>query len=226
VVAPHFEKILAAEFGNDGYRIEVSADGELLRVHYPTVLEVPGDYMANSVLIEFGGRNITEPNEEHEVSPDIAEFVPELVFPHSRVSVLSPARTFWEKATLMHVESQRGMFRPNADRLSRHWYDLSMLAGMNIGKAALENRDMLVDVVKHKKVFYHTSYANYDACLVGQLRLLPDEVVLVSLAQDFQRMIDAGMFIGAPPVFDQIIGRLRLLEAEINKSTVSKMLQT
>lgn len=220
VVAPYFEKILVAEFGNDGYRIEVSADGELLRVHYPTVLEVPGDYMANSVLIEFGGRNITEPNEEHEVSPDIAEFVPELVFPHSRVSVLSPARTFWEKATLMHVESQRGVFRPKADRLSRHWYDLSMLVDMDIGQAALENRDLLVDVVKHKKVFYHTSYANYDACLVGQLRLLPDDVVLVSLAQDFQRMIDAGMFIGAPPAFVQIIGRLRLLEAEINKSTV------
>lgn len=138
LVAPHFEKILVAEFGNDGYRIEVSADGELLRVHYPTVLEVSGDYMANSVLIEFGGRNITEPNEEHEVSPDIAEFVPELVFPRSRVSVLSPARTFWEKATLMHVESQRGVFRPNADRLSRHWYDLSMLADMDIGQAALK----------------------------------------------------------------------------------------
>lgn len=220
VVAPHFEKILVAEFGKDGYRIEVSADGELLRVHYPTVLGVPGDYMANSVLIEFGGRNITEPNEEHEVSPDIAESVPELVFPHSRVSVLSPARTFWEKATLMHVESQRGVFRPNADRLSRHWYDLSMLADMDIGQAALENRDLLVDVVKHKKVFYPTSYANYDACLVGQLRLLPDDVVLVSLAQDFQRMIDAGMFIGAAPAFDQIIRRLRLLEADINKSTV------
>lgn len=54
----------------------------------------------------------------------------------------------------------------------------------------------------------------------GQLRLLPDDVVLVSLAQDFQRMIDAGMFIGAAPAFDQIIRRLRLLEADINKSTV------
>ena len=42
--------------------------------------------MGNCVLIEFGGRNITEPNEEHEVRPDIAE------------------------------------------RLSRHWYDLAMLA--------------------------------------------------------------------------------------------------
>jgi hypothetical protein len=76
-----------------------------------------------------------------------------------------------------------------------------MLVDMDIGQAALENLDLLVDVVKLKKVFYHASYANYDACLVGQLRLLPDDVVLVSLAQDLQRMIDAGMFIGAPPAF-------------------------
>ena len=76
-----------------------------------------------------------------------------------------------------------------------------MLVDMDIGQAALENRDLLVDVVKLKKVFYHASYAKYDACLFGQLRLLPDDVVLVSLAQDFQHMIDAGMFIGAPPSF-------------------------
>lgn len=218
VVAPYFQRVLAAEFGADGYRVELSADGELLRVHYPTVLEVSGDYMTNSVLIEFGGRNITEPNEEHEISPDIAERLPDLVLPCSKVSVLSPERTFWEKATLMHVESHRGVFRPNADRLSRHWYDLSMLAETGIGQSALENRNLLIDVVKHKKVFYNTSYANYDACLLGQLRLLPDDDVLLSLADDFKRMIDAGMFMGAPPSFDQIVVRLRLLEAEINKS--------
>ena len=139
-----------------------------------------------------------------------------LVFPRSQVSVLSPLRTFWEKATLMHVESQRGVFRPNAERLSRHWYDLSMLAERDIGPTALTRRDLLIDVVKHKKVFYNTAYANYDACLIGQLRLLPDQIVLVALAEDFQRMISAGMFVGDPPSFHLIIERLRLLEFEIN----------
>jgi hypothetical protein len=75
---------------------------------------------------------------------------------------------------------------------------------------------LLIDVVKHKKVFYNTAYANYDACLIGQLRLLPDEIVLVALAEDFQRMISAGMFVGDPPSFHLIIERLRLLEFEIN----------
>jgi hypothetical protein len=61
VVAPHFQKTLAAEFDAGAFQLEVSDDSEQLRVHYPTVLEAPGDYVGNSVLIEFGGRNITAP---------------------------------------------------------------------------------------------------------------------------------------------------------------------
>ena len=216
VVVPHFQEMLAAEFGVDHGRVEISDDGEQLRVHYPTVLDAAGNYVGNSVLIEFGGRNITEPNEEHVVQPDIAEHVPALEFPSSQVSVLSPARTFWEKATLMHVECQRNEFRASAERLSRHWYDLAMLADLPHGQAAVADRALLADVVKHKKVFYNASYANYDACLVGQLRLIPEDAALAALGDDFQRMIGAGMFIGEPPAFDAIVDRLRALETAIN----------
>ena len=217
VVVPHFKKTLTAELGTDGYKIEVSANGEELRVHYPTVLGEPSSYIDNSVLIEFGGRNITDPNKKYEISPDIAELSPELVFPRSRVSVLSPERTFWEKATLIHSESWRGTFRPSVERLSRHWYDLFMLTDISIGQGALKNRDLLIDVVKHKKAFYNTNYAKYDDCLNGQLRLLPGDNVLKLLEEDFKRMTDAGMFIGTPPAFNRIIERLKLLETDMNK---------
>ena len=216
VVAPHFQQRLADEFEAEAFQLEVSDDGEQMRVHYPSVLEAPSDYVGNSVLIEFGGRNITEPNEEHEVRPDIAEHVAELDFPRSTVNVLSPARTFWEKATLMHVECQRDEFRTGAERLSRHWYDLAMLADIEYGQAAVADRALLADVVKHKKVFYNASYANYDACLAGQFRLVPEDTALATLRDDFQRMIGAGMFIGEPPTFDVIVDRLRALEMAIN----------
>ncbi len=219
VVAPHIQKTLVAEFDSnaDAFRLELSENGEQMRLHYPSVLEKPGDYVGNSVLIEFGGRNITEPNTEHNVEPDIAAHVTGLAFPRSTVSVLSPARTFWEKATLMHVECQRNEFRASAERLSRHWYDLAMLADRAHGQTAIEDRALLADVVKHKKVFYNASYANYDACLVGRLRLIPEDAVLAALRDDFDRMIGAGMFIGEPPTFDTIVDRLRALETTINE---------
>lgn len=42
---------------------------------FEVLLDAPGNDIGNSVLIEFGGRNITEPNQEHVVRPDIAEHV-------------------------------------------------------------------------------------------------------------------------------------------------------
>lgn len=175
--------------------------------------------MGNSVLIEFGGRNITEPSADHNVEPDIAPYVSDLVFPCSTVSVLSPARTFWEKATLIHGECQRNEFRSSAERLSRHWYDLAMLADRDHGQFAIENRTLLEDVVRHKKVFYNASYANYDACLTGQLRLIPESAAQAALSEDFKRMIGAGMFIGEPPTFHAIVDRLLALEATINEQS-------
>ena len=154
VVEPHFRRTAAAEFDADALRLAVGDDGERLRLSYPTVLGSPGDYLGNSVLIEFGGRNITEPNEAHEVRPDIAEHLPELDFPCPTVNVLSPARTFWGKATLIRVECRRDEFRVGAERPSRHWYDLAMLADHPHGQSALADRALLADVVKHKKVFH------------------------------------------------------------------------
>jgi len=87
VVLPHFNKTLHQELETDLFRLEVSDDGEQLHVHYPTVLNEPRDYLGNSVLVEFGGRNIIEPNDEHQVQPDITEHLPDLTFPRSTVSV-------------------------------------------------------------------------------------------------------------------------------------------
>lgn len=186
-------------------------------MHYPSALDELNAYVRQSVLIEFGGRNITEPSESHQVQPDIAPHLEALDFPEPVVNVLSPSRTFWEKATLMHVECQRANFRASAERLSRHWYDLSMLAGHPAGARARQNRALLADVVRHKKIFHNASYAHYDACLHGQMHLVPESVTLTALQDDYQRMQDAGMFMQAPPTFSERIERLRALESAINR---------
>lgn len=216
LVVPYFRDRLDSGFAGRAAGLEVSEDGEQVRIRYPTALGSADEYLGNSVLLELGGRNITEPQEDHVVRPDIAPILPELEFPSASVSVLSPLRTFWEKATLIHVECNRGEMRASAERLSRHWYDLAILADHPIGYAALANRALLLAVVKHKTIFYNTSYANYDACSQGRLRLLPDAAMLSSLREDFRSMVRAGMFHGAPPSFEQIADRLQVLESDIN----------
>lgn len=130
--------------------------------------------------------------------------------------VLSPERTFWEKATLIHVECSRGQLKQNAERLSRHWYDLVMLSQHASGQAAVQNRGLLKDVVRHKKVFFKTGYANYDACLKSQLQLLPQDETLDGLRADYEKMISAGMMYRTAPTFDEIVESIRQLQQDIN----------
>ncbi|MES9887785.1 MAG: nucleotidyl transferase AbiEii/AbiGii toxin family protein [Candidatus Sedimenticola sp. 6PFRAG1] len=130
--------------------------------------------------------------------------------------VLSPERTFWEKATLIHVECNREEFKSDAHRLSRHWYDLQMLATHDSGKAAINNRALFEDVVRHKQVFFNASYANYEACLANELRLIPGEDAIAELRTDYEKMLGAGMMYGESPSFDDIIAGIREIEREAN----------
>lgn len=210
VVLPYFAKLLDP-FATRREPIELSEDGESMRIYYPSVY---GN--GENVLLEFGGRNVVDPSEQHFIRPYIAQEIKELDFPTASVRVLSPVRTFWEKATLIHVECHRPEPRVDASRLSRHWSDLAVLADHEIGKRSLSDRSLLAEVVKHKKVFFHTATANYDACLGGGLRLVPDAALLSALGTDFGQMVRAGMFDIEPPAFDKIVSRLQVLEREIN----------
>lgn len=217
VVKPYFSALLDDLFGKNNCKIDLSDNGEKMRIYYPSVLEdIRDDYLSNSILIEFGGRNITEPNQEHVIRPYLTDVVQELEFPKAAVTVLSPARTFWEKATLMHVECNRGEYKANASRLSRHWYDLAALSRSTIGDLALGTPELLMDVIRNKKVFYDSPYANYDACLQKRFQMIPNEKFLVELKTDFEKMLESGMFYGDQPNFEDIMSEIEKLEIKVN----------
>lgn len=132
-ILPNFEQVAVNLGFADTIKFEISENGEKLRIYYPSVLTAPSTYIADSILIEFGGRNSVDPSEIYVIRPYLANFVSNLILPAASVNVLSPLRTFWEKATLIHVECHRRRIGEQPDRLSRHWYDLAMLFESAIG---------------------------------------------------------------------------------------------
>ena len=217
-VAPALDAAARRLGADGGYDIHVGDDGETLRLAYPSAVERRDAYVRNEVLLEFGGRNVIDPNERHMIVPDIAAMTDGLDWPAATVTVLSPARTFWEKATLVHVECHRRRLADRPDRLSRHWFDLMRLAVHDIGRAALADRALLADVVRHKMVFFHAGYARYDHCLDGRLRLVPDPDQIPGLRADYDAMRAAGIVGADAPGFDETIERIRVLEADANDS--------
>ena len=115
------------------------------------------------------------------------------------------------------VECHRRRLADRPERLSRHWFDLTCLADHAIGRAALSDRALLADVVRHKKVFFHAGHANYDQCLDGRLRLVPYDDQLRALQSDYDAMRNARIVTDDAPGFDALIERIRILETDANR---------
>jgi hypothetical protein len=220
VVLPYFNTAIASQFGQGKYRVELRGEGEKLEIYYEPLFK--SGNMLDHFLIEFGGRNAIIPSAKHTVKPYIASELSDLILPEAAVEVLAGARTFWEKATLIHVECQRKKL-DGLERSSRHWSDLSTLADHQIGKEAITDRALLFDVLRHKRVFFKpTGGASYDACNTGGLQLVPDAEMLTALESDFKKMVADNMFYGdEPPKFDAIVGRLTKLQNEINSGAAA-----
>jgi len=216
-LAPALRGALAETLPGHEIGIEVSEDAEKLWLFYPSAVENTDAYLRPSLLIEFGGRNATLPQDTLTITADVAAHVPALRFPAARVAVLSPMRTFWEKATLIHVECQRLDLRAGAERLSRHWYDLARLADHDIGNKAIRDAELLKDVLRIKETFFRSGHSHYDLCLSGELKLIPQAPMLAALRQDYQAMLNAQMFYGDILPFERIVERLTALEKQINQ---------
>ena len=220
IVVPYLHTQLLQIPNNKLFEIILSDDGERLQFYYPSIVNKQLGYLRDHVLIEFGIRNSTEPCEKHDIATYLDCVVENgnIVLPKPKIDILSPMRTFWEKATLMHVECHRDRFNKNPERLSRHWYDLFMLYNSDIGKQALSSTDILQSVIEHKKAFFNASYTKYDDCLNGKFCLVPTEVNQIKLAKDFNSMVQAGMFYESPPRFDEMMRSLQELETVLNES--------
>ena len=62
-------------------------------------------------------------------------------------------RTFWKKATAIHVFCAEGVFR-GGDRFARHWHDVTRLDASGSADAAIADSGLARAVADHKSVFF------------------------------------------------------------------------
>ena len=123
----------------------------MLRIVYEPLFD---DYafVRPEVTVEFGARSTGEPRVLRSVECDAAPYLPGVLFPRARPSVMLAERTFWEKATAIHVFCLRA--RGRGDHLSRHWHDLARLDDAGIVAQALADRALAPSVARHKSMFF------------------------------------------------------------------------
>ncbi len=198
---------------------EFDQDNQTLLFNYPSVFIEQAEYLRPTVKIEMGARSDTEPVESIKVRSYISEVFPDLLA-NSEIGVraVSPVRTFWEKAMLLHEES----FRPNADRrfkahMARHYYDLYRLIQAGIAEKAAADLELFTRIKDHRMVFFRYTWFDYDSINPGPLRLVPTESQMPNWRSDYSNM-QQEMFFGEIPTFDEIIDEVNRFQVEFNKS--------
>ena len=145
-------------------------------------------------------------------------------FPGSGVSrgesaVMVAERTFWEKATAIHVFCRQE--RRRGERLSRHWHDLARLDEVGIAARALADRALALSVARHKAMFFSENDATgsrieYEAAVSGDLQLVPAGAAHAVLTDDYARMLADGMLVDDAEPFDVLMERCAAIEARAN----------
>lgn len=202
-----------------GFSARVRAEADELYVSYDPLFEEYA-FVRPEVKVEFGARSTGEPRAIRRVSCDAAGFLPELLFPEAGPSVMLAERTFWEKATAMHVYCRQE--RRRGERLSRHWHDLARLDDAGVADRALADRTLALSVARHKAMFFPEKDAagdriDYEAAVSGGLQLVPTGSALEVLADDYGRMVADGMLLGTDESFERLIERCAGIEVRADR---------
>lgn len=217
-IQPAMEERIVAQV--PGGRIIRDPDDELSLVfEYPTVFP-PDAYLRPSVKMEFGARSDIDPSETPEIRPYLIETLPDLTGGAFYVRALSPKRTFWEKAMLIHEETYRE--EQPKPRLARHYYDLWCLIRGGIADQAVADCDLFDRVADHRRTYFRHGRGQ-DTIRRGTLRLMPRRVHMATWHRDYDAMRES-MFFGDTPEFFQILEPIGEFETRFNaawRSTAS-----
>lgn len=126
------------------------------------------------------------------------------------VPAVSPARTFWEKAALVHEQLCRPGDRPPAVFQARHLYDLHRLWQQPEIVKAPGIAALFHSVRQHRAAFFGYKWMDYASLTPADLKLVPSTAQVSMWREDYARM--KAMFFKAPPSFDDVLASLGEIE--------------
>jgi hypothetical protein len=203
------QPVIAKAIASERLAATIRVEGEKLFIDYEPAA-IGSGYVAPSVTLEFGARSTGEPASLRNVSCDAAGLIEGVEFPTAQPRVMHAERTFWEKATAIHVFCLQERLR--GDRFARHWHDVVRLDEAGFTKTAFADRELAHAVARHKGMFFAEKAADrmpidYMAAVNGGLRLVPTGEALKALADDYIRMVEDGLLFEDAEPFETLIAR-------------------
>jgi hypothetical protein len=217
-VAEAVQPVIANALAAEGLAAAVRVEDDKLFIDYQAAATGSG-YVAPSVMLEFGARSTGEPASLRDVVCDAAGLIDGLVFPTAQPRVMHAERTFWEKATAIHVFCLQERLR--GDRFARHWHDVVRLDEVGFADAAFADRGLANAVARHKSMFFAEKAADrtpidYAAAVNGGLQLVPVGDGAKALEDDYARMVEDGLLFDDAEPFEALMARCTEITARAN----------
>lgn len=210
---------LNERFEKSGIRPDLRMVGDAIHIGYESAADEALSYLKPAVAIEFGARATGEPCSPIHIECDAAEYLSGLEFPNATPVTMAAERTFWEKATAVHVACSQN--RLNGERQARHWHDLVMLDDSGYAERALRDRALAERVARHKIRFFRVKDASgmmidYEGAVSKQLILIPQSPLRGSLEEDYAEMVTAGLLEEDAMPFSELMTRCADLQNRAN----------
>ena len=168
---------------------DADPDGQTLLVRYPEVEPRDGAYVQPAVRIEAGAKSALDPYRPVTIQPYIAEDTLGLDPTTAEVTTIDATRTFWDKVVIAHGlrrwHDRRGFLRQEGQRVSRHYYDLHRLLSSDVGEAALADRNLGADCVRHVQMFFDRPDYDLASAVPGTFAITPTAAMVSALDNDY-----------------------------------------
>ena len=183
-------------------------------ITYKSVIQGELDYLKPIVMLEIGARSLYEPYKLNKVSSLVEENFPTIqtTLVDTDVATAVAGKTFLEKVFLLHELFSVEGHGVNANRKSRHLYDLYMMMDKDFAIAAVKDDELWETIRHHREIFTSVKGMDYTPDIRKRIVLIPREDIIAVWEKDYAEMLVNMIYGSGKPTFNEIINKMKILE--------------
>lgn len=186
-------------------------DPRQIYIHYKSVFTESLNYIRNDIVLEVSARSLLEPTQNIEIRCILAEHLPIEPMVRTAVHTAIPAKTFLEKAFLLHELFSVPGGGLKAKRKSRHLYDLYMMMKQDFAESAINDNQLWESIRRHREIYTSVRDVDYSPDVRHRMQLVPREDIIATWQSDYETMMES-MIYGEKPSFTQLIKGMAILQ--------------
>ena len=205
------EQWLQVESDPDGEGDGTYPEPRVIHISYKSLFDEDLPYLNSEVKLEIGARSLLEPMAKAAVTSILEDTLPiSTTIKQVMIPTALAEKTFLEKAFLLH-ELFSAQSSREANRKSRHLYDLAQIMNTDIASRAIADDDLWNTIHHHRELFTSMSGVDYTPDIRKRIRLLPPDDVIDDWRSDYKDM-QSSMIYGEKPTFTELMKKMRELE--------------